>query len=140
MEGLLLTTVEGLEPSPFILGSGDVWQKLQAEKEQVIGELNLETTLYAPEPADLPRDEASVAYAQEIEWQHRGQLEARLRDLNDAQDRLMNGDYGRCVDCGEPIESQRLTANQAASRCIVCQTSCENELRLDEHNRRGSIH
>lgn len=42
------------------------------------------------------------------------QLEARLREIVDAQDRLLDGTYGKCVECGEQIAAGRLMADPAA--------------------------
>ncbi len=35
--------------------------------------------------------------------------------------RLDAGDYGTCIDCGEPIPAPRLQAQPFAIRCIACQ-------------------
>jgi RNA polymerase-binding protein DksA len=44
-----------------------------------------------------------------------------LRELEVASQRLAAGTYGVCVDCGAPVGFERLLANPAASRCVVCQ-------------------
>lgn len=58
------------------------------------------------------------------------QAEARrdadeLRAVEAAQQRLRAGRYGRCADCGEPIERLRLLAQPAALRCTTCQREQE---------------
>lgn len=40
-------------------------------------------------------------------------LEAALRRMDD-------GEYGYCVECGEPIAPRRLTIDPAAAKCIRC--------------------
>lgn len=45
----------------------------------------------------------------------------QLRLVDAALDRLESGDYGVCVDCGNPVSSKRLAAIPWASHCIVCQ-------------------
>lgn len=45
-----------------------------------------------------------------------------LRELEAAKARLAQGTYGVCVDCGAPVGFERLKANPAAARCLVCQT------------------
>jgi len=47
--------------------------------------------------------------------------------VNDALDRLMDGGYGRCTDCGEEIDGKRLVADPAASLCIACQRNADGE-------------
>jgi DnaK suppressor protein len=39
--------------------------------------------------------------------------------------RLDTGDYGTCVDCGEPIPERRLLAQPFAVRCLACQERAE---------------
>lgn len=48
-----------------------------------------------------------------------------LADVRAALARLTDGSYGTCIDCGQPIELQRLAAMPAAARCIACQTQFE---------------
>ena len=64
---------------------------------------------------------------QEMERRHRRALELRLRELNDAQDRLIDGGYGLCIECGTTISNARLRADPAASVCLQCRQSFENE-------------
>ncbi len=48
-----------------------------------------------------------------------------LADVRAALARLTDGSYGTCIDCGQPIELQRMVAIPAAARCIACQTQFE---------------
>jgi RNA polymerase-binding transcription factor DksA len=72
----------------------------------------------------LPEDGTDES-ARDVEWHHREILEARLRQLNDAQDRLMDGLYGRCAECGDEIDERRLTADPATTLCLECQRTAE---------------
>ena len=123
IEGVLLQSVEGLGESPFL---GEWWEMLQAEKENVADEIiadgplrHAATSFHECEPWD---DAEEV-----LQRRHRDSLETRLRELNDAQDRLLDGDYGMCADCGQRIGTKRLQADPAASLCIVCQQFAEGE-------------
>lgn len=52
-----------------------------------------------------------------------------MHELNDCQTalrQLEQGDYGFCMDCGEPIELSRLKANPTALRCLACQSEYEH--------------
>jgi RNA polymerase-binding transcription factor DksA len=57
--------------------------------------------------------------------------EESRRDLEDARQveaalqRLLEGRYGDCLDCGESIGLQRLQVQPAALRCIRCQSMLE---------------
>ena len=85
----------------------------------------LEGTKRAPfEPWPIQVSKAE----EQIEWLHRGNLEERLRHINDAQDRLIDGGYGVCVACGDRISEQRLLADPAASMCFDCQRIAAGEM------------
>jgi RNA polymerase-binding transcription factor DksA len=45
------------------------------------------------------------------------QLENRLRDVNDALEKIKNGTYGVCEEGGHKIETERLEVNPAARTC-----------------------
>lgn len=47
-------------------------------------------------------------------------LEASLKDVNKALDRLKGGDYGVCKYCGKPIDEKRLMARPTSTSCIDC--------------------
>ncbi|MFH1643705.1 MAG: TraR/DksA family transcriptional regulator [bacterium] len=49
--------------------------------------------------------------------------ELNLIDL--ALDRIKKGEYGICIDCGEPISVKRLEHYPYAARCIICQEAVE---------------
>lgn len=53
-------------------------------------------------------------------------LEKRLRDINDALERLSNGTYDKCEKCGGKIEAERLDVNPAAKTCKNCMNANKN--------------
>ena len=113
--------------SPFIGGGGEAWNWLQNLKEEVSYHLSGDGPLCQNEILGLREGEESKANACDIEWLHRAQLETRLRDIIDAQDRLLDGIYGKCVECGEQIAAARLIADPAASLCLYCQKLVETD-------------
>lgn len=128
IDGLLLQTVEGLEGGPTVRASEEIWERLQGEKQILVRELLDEGPLCQGPVGGLQETDASEENWRAIEWHHRGQLEARLRELNDAQNRLMVGGYGRCADCGGAIDSRRLRVVPEATLCIRCQKNVEPEV------------
>jgi DnaK suppressor protein len=56
-------------------------------------------------------------------------LEAELENVQLARQRLEEGLYGICIDCGEEIPPERLEAVPEAVRCIKDQNRYEAELR-----------
>jgi DnaK suppressor protein len=66
--------------------------------------------------ADTERD---LAYALEE------RESAELVAIDAALQRVADGSYGLCVDCGTPIATARLHANPTAMRCVTCQARAE---------------
>jgi DnaK suppressor protein len=74
--------------------------------------------------------------ADHAETQLRASLENRLIDhrldemraLCAARERIENGTFGLCVDCGEAIGAARLAALPTAARCAACQSAQERML------------
>lgn len=49
----------------------------------------------------------------------------RLSEIEQAQQRIAEGRYGICIDCGEDIPRDRLLAQPTAIRCAACQALAE---------------
>jgi DnaK suppressor protein len=56
-----------------------------------------------------------------------------VRDVEAAFQRIRNGEYGVCIDCGDDIPFNRLQAYPTAKRCIVCQEKREREYAQGGH-------
>ena len=126
MEGLFLQTVEGLGQSTFPGYAGEWWQLLQAEKEVTTQKILAAGPRFHQAVAvneSEPEDDAG----EDLERRQRHRLELRLRDLNDAQDRLIDGGYGLCLGCGKAISDQRLQVDPAVSLCVECQQMAEGD-------------
>ncbi len=54
-------------------------------------------------------------------------LEAELSQVMSAQRRIAEHHYGKCLDCGDPIDLRRLQAMPASAYCAECQTTHEHE-------------
>ena len=50
-----------------------------------------------------------------------------LREVELALERVEDGSYGECEECGEAIASGRLDANPTARLCIGCAEALENQ-------------
>jgi RNA polymerase-binding protein DksA len=48
-------------------------------------------------------------------------LEEQLLDIDRALERIDEGTYGICTNCGKPIQAERLEALPWAELCIDCQ-------------------
>lgn len=56
-----------------------------------------------------------------------------LRDIEAAFERVRNGEYGACIDCGADIGFARLQVYPTAKRCIACQERREREYAHEGH-------
>ena len=56
-----------------------------------------------------------------------------MRDIEAALQRVRNGEYGTCIDCGDQITFPRLVAYPTAKRCIVCQEQREKQYAQEGH-------
>ena len=106
---------------------GQTWDRLQELKAEITAELIDEETWLQAQPDADRIEKALAAESGEIDWLHRSQLEARLRDITDAQNRLLDSQYGKCVECDEQISAARLAADPAVSLCLRCKRISEAE-------------
>lgn len=103
-------------------------QVLAAERTAILGRLGrLELELagivesgsagaddeHDPEGATLAFERQHAAALLSQARQHLAEIEAAMR-------RLADGEYGRCVGCGELIDAARLAARPTATTCIRC--------------------
>ncbi|MBI2482512.1 MAG: TraR/DksA C4-type zinc finger protein [Candidatus Vogelbacteria bacterium] len=93
-------------------------QQLESEKKRLEGEL-----------AELSQtEESEVAFRDEIadrleeqgeEAAGTDELKEELHQVKTALAKIEDETYGYCVICKQPIESERLDANPAATTCIT---------------------
>ena len=87
---------------------GSVWHRLHSEREEVCEALLKDFSPGGTEPERT-----------DVNW-HFDLLQARLRKIDDALDRLMSGSFGDCVKCGRWIEDTKLHFDPAIAFCIDC--------------------
>ncbi|NDZ18399.1 molecular chaperone DnaK [Variovorax sp. WS11] len=105
--------------------------RLRVIKRSVLEELR--RTAGVDETSRDPQDHEVRSHADEAEafrfaGLHCAEIEidrARLKDVEEAQQRMAEGRYGICVDCGEDIPRERLVAQPIAVRCAACQAAFE---------------
>jgi DnaK suppressor protein len=56
-------------------------------------------------------------------------LEQDREQAEHARDRIAQGAYGICEDCGRKIVEERLAALPDATRCVACQAAWESATR-----------
>jgi DnaK suppressor protein len=99
--------------------------------EEMRGELDKSiSVLQGEQPAerigsDSPQDPADAGTNLSENDRTQAVLEAakvQLRAVLDALDRVEQGTYGTCADCGSPIPEGRLDARPEAARDVKCQS------------------
>jgi RNA polymerase-binding protein DksA len=70
-------------------------------------------------------DEIQANEGREIGFATRTLLVERVHKLRNALEHLRDGDYGTCVECGEPIATARLRAMPEVETCVRCQDRIE---------------
>src|SRR5688572_6901380 len=104
-------------------------QRLLERQQVLIGEVNDQRAQTAAEgnddaaggPGDAA-DESVVRMITDLHLQEAGRDMEELNDIAAALDRIDNGEYGDCDECGIEIGYPRLEAQPAALRCVECQS------------------
>jgi len=67
----------------------------------------------------------------EMSFATRSLLVDRANKLAEALERLRDGEYGLCEECGEPIAPARLRAMPEVARCVRCQDRLERSRQFE---------
>ena len=79
-----------------------------------------------------PADKASNSYTKELLFSQSTNERNTLRLIEEALDRITEGVYGECVNCGEDIQPKRLDAIPWTPHCIKCQEQMEQGLLVEK--------
>ena len=128
-------------PSPRRVAGEERWRRLLLEErsrlEALRAEFDREGLRTRTEQEDLselsavdqhPADSGTETFDRERDLSIREQVEAELRDVERALERLDEGTYGMCEVCGKPIGADRLAAVPAARHCLADQIAGERGL------------
>jgi RNA polymerase-binding transcription factor DksA len=104
-----------------------VKEKIAAEQREIRAEIEV-SFQEGEELAEgwQERDSAAERELREVEFYNRELLLDRLRQISDALERLEEGKYGLCVECGRKIGTRRLKYDPAAALCLRCQQAAES--------------
>ncbi len=72
-----------------------------------------------------PNDRASLETERSFELRLRDRERKLLEKIDSAMERIIDGTYGICEACGEPVGEKRLEARPVAQYCIDCKTAQE---------------
>jgi DnaK suppressor protein len=98
-------------------------ETLDAEAAELLGEQSPADRLDASE---LDQGDAAVELTSiDREQASLEVIEDQRERVRAALQRIENGTYGRCVDCGQELGDERLTARPDAARCLDDQLKAE---------------
>ena len=83
-----------------------------------------------PSPEDMA-EKAANSYTKEFLFHQSDSERTQLNLVQKALERLREGEFGLCQDCGGPIDRKRLDAVPWAPFCRSCQEKAESSLRND---------
>ncbi|MCP4681758.1 MAG: RNA polymerase-binding protein DksA [Desulfobacterales bacterium] len=74
-----------------------------------------------------PADRATMESERNFELRIRDRERRLIKKIKEAIDRLEDGTYGVCEECGEDISEARLKARPVTTLCIDCKKKQEND-------------
>ncbi len=81
---------------------------------------------YYPDPTDRASAESDRNFGIRVRDRER----KLILKVKDALERIEDGEFGICEDCGEPIGLKRLEARPVTTLCIDCKISREKKEKL----------
>jgi len=101
---------------------------LLKEREQIVGELRQTFESSQEMGQDGIQDigdEAANIYNKQLLLSLNENERMMLQEVDEALDRIENGTYGICEECGGPIGLKRLEVKPVAKYCVPCKTKLE---------------
>ena len=102
--------------------------KLSERREALLGQVQAAEAYSRERDAEAtqdPADMAANAYTKELLMSMSTNDRQLLQSIDAALERVETGDYGKCANCGQPIQEKRLEAVPWARHCIRCQDLME---------------
>ena len=101
---------------------------LLGEREQIIGEVKQiyeSSREMGQDGIQDIGDEAANIYNKQVLLSLNENERIRLQEVDEALDRIANGTYGICEECGEPIGLKRIEVRPVAKYCVSCKAKQE---------------
>jgi DnaK suppressor protein len=100
----------------------EVLAQLRAQRGGRIGRAEAAANARESQSDDWAQADAERDLAFALEERESAELVA----IDEALQRLADGSFGLCLDCGNAIATARLHANPVALRCVACQDKLEH--------------
>jgi DnaK suppressor protein len=106
-----------------------ITEQLKAWKEELILEATRTVDGMTTEKAQFadPTDRASMETDRNFLLRIRDRERKLITKIDQALERVEDGTFGLCSECGEDIEFKRLEARPVATLCVECKTMQEEE-------------
>jgi DnaK suppressor protein len=99
--------------------------KRKFELEQKLTEMSKEQ--FSDGQVQDPGDQALTATMESLRMSLQDAEVEELRGITRALERIKEGEYGICADCGNPIAEKRLNSFPGTMRCLACQEKFEEK-------------
>ena len=111
-----------------------ITEKLKAWKEELVNEATKTVDGMTTEKAQFadPTDRASMETDRNFLLRIRDRERKLISKIDKAMERVEDGTFGLCDECGEDIEFKRLEARPVATLCIECKTRQEEEEKIQK--------
>ncbi len=104
---------------------------LKEEMKTLLGEADKTVTEMTSESSNFPdpTDRATQESDRSFELRIRDRERKLINKIKDTLDRIDNGDFGVCEECGEEISDARLKVRPVTTLCINCKMEAEQKER-----------
>ncbi len=99
-------------------------QQLTEKRDEILNEAGKTLSEMTDNSTNIPdpNDRATVESGRSFELRIRGREQKLLSKIEEALERVDEGEFGICDDCGEDIGTKRLQARPVTTLCIDCKT------------------
>lgn len=106
-------------------------KQLVAKREEIVNEAGRTLSDMTDQNQNVPdpNDRATIESGRSFELRIRDRERKLLSKIDEALERVAEGEFGICEDCGEEIGLKRLEARPVTTLCIDCKTIQETKER-----------
>ena len=106
-------------------------QQLISKREEILNEAGRTLSDMTDQNQNVPdpNDRATIESGRSFELRIRDRERKLLSKIEEALERVAEGEFGICDDCGEEIGLKRLEARPVTTLCIDCKTIQETKER-----------
>lgn len=106
-------------------------KQLIAKREEILNEAGRTLSDMTDQSQNVPdpNDRATIESGRSFELRIRDRERKLLSKIDEALERVAEGEFGICEDCGEEIGLKRLEARPVTTLCIDCKTIQETKER-----------